>query len=252
MEEPLVPAERNFHAPVSFVGKPFPNLIATAGPDATRRFIEFFTANIRNPNTRAAYARAVSQFLDWAENHRLDLKGIGPFHVAAYFEHLPERLRRERRFLRAGQNGRRFHSRTATTALEAPSVKQHLAAIRMLFDWLVTGQVVPHNPAASVRGPKHVVRKGKTPALCGEDARKLLDSIPLTRGVVQAGEEQKVPDLVGLRDRALIALMVFRSPESAPWAAWMAERPFAFRRRNVDRTLPEQAPSRFSPARQEP
>ena len=144
MEENLVPAP-NFHAPVSFAGKPFPNLIAAAGPDATRRFIEFFTANIRNPNTRAAYARAVAQFLDWAEKHRLNLKGIGPFHVASYIEHLPERLTRERRFVRRSQAGRRFQSSTATTALDAPSVKQHLAAIRMLFDWLVTGQVVPHN-----------------------------------------------------------------------------------------------------------
>jgi site-specific recombinase XerD len=209
MEENLVPRAPNFHTPASFVGKPFPNLIAAAGPDATRRFIEFFTANIRNPNTRAAYARAVAQFLDWAEKHRLDLKGIGPFHVAAYIEQLPERLRRERRFLRASQAGRRYQSRTATTALEAPSVKQHLAAIRMLFDWLVTGQIVPHNPAASVRGPKHIVKKGKTPVLSGEDARVLLDSIPLTRKIARGGAEVEIPDLVGLRDRALIALMVF-------------------------------------------
>ena len=57
MEENLVLAAPNFHAPVSFAGKPFPNLIAAAGPDATRRFIEFFAANIRNANTRAAYPR---------------------------------------------------------------------------------------------------------------------------------------------------------------------------------------------------
>jgi len=209
MEESLVAAPRKFHAPVSFAGKPFPKLIAAAGPDATRRFIEFFTANIRNPNTRAAYARAVAQFLDWSEKHRLDLKTISPFHVAAYVEHLPERLTRERRFVRTGQDGRRFQSRTTSTALDAPSVKQHLAAIRMLFDWLVTGQIVPHNPAASVRGPKHVVNKGKTPVLSGEDARKLLDSIALTRKAAQGGQEQEVADLVGLRDRALIALMVF-------------------------------------------
>jgi hypothetical protein len=75
-------------------------------------------------------------------------------------------------------------------------VKQHLAAIRMLLDWLVVGQVLAMNPAASVRGPKHVVKRGKTPVLDAEQARRLLDSIDTTK-------------LSGLRDRALIAVMVF-------------------------------------------
>jgi len=61
----------------------------------------------------------------------------------------------------------------------APTVKQHLAAIRMLFDWLVTGQAIPTNPAHLVRGPKHVVSRGKTPVLTDDEARKLLDSIKL-------------------------------------------------------------------------
>ena len=60
----------------------------------------------------------------------------------------------------------------------APDVKQQLAAVRMLFDWLITGQVVPLNPAAAVRGPKHVVKIGKTPVLEGNEWRTLLDSIP--------------------------------------------------------------------------
>src|SRR6202795_2526269 len=79
---------------------------------------------------------------------------------------------------------------------EKPTVKQHLAAIRMLFDWLVTGQIVATNPAHAVRGPKHVVKTGKTTVLTGEQARELLDSID-------------VSTLVGLRDRALIAVMTF-------------------------------------------
>jgi integrase len=84
----------------------------------------------------------------------------------------------------------------ATRELAAPSVKQRLAAIRHLFDWLVTGQVVAINPAASVRGPRHVVTSGQTPALDPAEARALLDSIdPST--------------VVGLRDRALIGLMVY-------------------------------------------
>jgi site-specific recombinase XerC len=77
-----------------------------------------------------------------------------------------------------------------------PTFKQHLAAIRMLFDWLVVGQVVPLNPATSVRGPKHVVKKGKTPILSAEEARLLLGSLDTSH-------------VVGLRDRALIGLMTY-------------------------------------------
>src|SRR4051812_10274728 len=92
-------------------GPVVPALIAAAGDDATRRFFEFFTANIPNPNTRAAYARAVAQFLRWAEGRGLTLRSIEPIAVAAYVEQLKGRL-------------------------ATPSVKQHLAAIRMLLDWL--------------------------------------------------------------------------------------------------------------------
>jgi site-specific recombinase XerC len=80
--------------------------------------------------------------------------------------------------------------------MSKPTVKQHLAAIRMLFDWLVTGQVAATNPAHSVRGPKHVVKTGKTTVLDADQARKLLDSIDTTT-------------VVGLRDRALISVMTF-------------------------------------------
>src|SRR5690349_1417716 len=80
--------------------------------------------------------------------------------------------------------------------VSAPSVKQQLAAIRMLFDWLVTGQIVPHNPASAVRGPKYVVKVGKTPVLEAEAWRKLLKSIPT----------ETVRDL---RDRALIATLTY-------------------------------------------
>lgn len=141
-------------------------------PAAAKRFVEFFTANIRNPNTRKAYARAVSDFASWWEENRLgDLQDIEPVHVAAYVETLQLRL--------------------------APaSVKIHLAAIRMLFDWLVVGQVLKVNPAAAVRGPKHSVKKGKTPVLTADEARALLNSIDPTTPV-------------GLRDRALIAMMVY-------------------------------------------
>ena len=83
-----------------------------------------------------------------------------------------------------------------TKAYAPATVKQHLAAIRRLFDWLVVGQVIPVNPASSVRGPKHVVKTGKTPVLTAAETRELLDTID-------------TDTLVGLRDRALIGLMVY-------------------------------------------
>ena len=70
------------------------------------------------------------------------------------------------------------------------TVKQHLAAIRMLFDWLVTGGILASNPATSVRGPKHVIKRGKTPVLTTDQARVLIESIDTST-------------FVGLRDRAL-------------------------------------------------
>src|SRR5258708_250324 len=138
-------------------------------PDASKRFWEFFTANIRNRNTRKAYFVAVAQFSGWCEARKLSLGQVEPIHVAAYIEHLMQ-----------------THSK--------PTVKQHLAGIRMLFDWLVTGQVIPINPAHSVRGPRHSVKKGKTSVLSAEEMRVLLDSIDTS-------------SLIGLRDRALIGLM---------------------------------------------
>jgi integrase/recombinase XerD len=129
-----------------------PALISTAGERAAYRFLEFFTAQIRNPHTRRAYVRAVGAFCAWLEAHGISsIAAVGSIHVAAYVEDLGHR-----------------HS--------APTVKQHLAAIRMMFDWLATGGVLPFNPATAVRGPKHVVKRGKTPVLAPEEARQLLDS----------------------------------------------------------------------------
>jgi site-specific recombinase XerD len=130
-----------------------PTLIADAGDQAAWRYIDFFTSNIRNPNTRRAYARACGSFLAWADERGRTLETIRPYDVSTYIE-----------------------SRAQTHS--APDVKQQLAAIRMLFDWLITGQILPHNPAAAVRGPKHVVKTGKTPVLDGKEWRKLLDAIP--------------------------------------------------------------------------
>jgi site-specific recombinase XerD len=146
-----------------------PALYAPDAPAAKRAF-EFFAVNIRNPNTRKAYARAASEFANWCDlNGITDVRQVQPVHVAAYIEGLQ---------------------------IAAPSVKQRLAALRMLFDWLVIGQVMPMNPASSVRGPRHSVKKGKTPVLSAEEARALLDAIDTSTAI-------------GLRDRALIGLMVY-------------------------------------------
>jgi site-specific recombinase XerD len=149
-----------------------PALITAAGDQASLRFQEFFAATIRNPHTRRAYSRAVADFLTWCDDHGVpSITAVQPLHVATWIE-------------------------LQTRALSAPTVKLHLAAIRHLFDWLVTGQVVPVNPASSVRGPAHAARTGKTPVLEPAEARALLDSIDVTTPA-------------GLRDRALIALMVY-------------------------------------------
>jgi integrase len=95
-------------------------------------------------------------------------------------------------------------------AAARPTVKQHLGAIRMLFDWLIVGQVLAINPAHAVRGPKHVVKRGKTRVLTEEQARRLLESIKIVRKVtLPDGSEGEAPWLVGLRDRALIGVMVY-------------------------------------------
>lgn len=149
-----------------------PAAIAAAGDHAARRFLEFFAATIRNKNTRMAYYRAACSFFAWLERHGIvELADIEPLHVAAYIEALQETVAK-------------------------PTVKQHLAAVRMLFDWLVVGQVLAVNPAHAVRGPKYVVRRGKTPVLTEEEARRLIESIDTST-------------VVGLRDRALIGVMTY-------------------------------------------
>jgi site-specific recombinase XerD len=148
-----------------------PSLIAAAGDQASWRYIDFFTANIRNLNTRRAYIRACETFLAWCEQRSRTLATIRPFDVSTYVEGL-------------------------TLTHSAPTVKQQLAAIRMLFDWLITGQVVPSNPASAVRGPKYVIKVGKTPVLDGKEWRKLLDAIPTDTAR-------------DLRDRALIATLTY-------------------------------------------
>ena len=152
---------------------------------AAERVLDFFTSQINNDNTRKAYLNATRRFALWCAQRGIgELAGVKPFHVAAFIKELQGEL-------------------------APPSVKQHLAALRMLFDWLVTGHIIEVNPAHAVRGPKHVVKKGKTPVLGADEARELLDGIKITKTVVRADVSTEIPDITGLRDRALIGVMVY-------------------------------------------
>ena len=149
-----------------------PAIIADAGDRATRRFLEFFAATIGNENTRVAYLRAVTRFFVWCDHHKPgQLADVESKHVAAYIKALGKHVQK-------------------------PTVKQHLAAIRTLYDWLVAGHVVATNPARAVPSPKYVANNGKTTILDAGQAREFLDSIETT-------------GVVGLRDRALIGVMTF-------------------------------------------
>ena len=160
-------------APVSVAGMQLPALFISGGQREAIRVAEFFAAQIRNPNTRRAYLRATMDFSRFCEEqlHLVELANVQPLHVAAWVE-------------------------VQLKNYSKPTVKQQLAAVKMLFDWLVVGQVVPMNPASSVRGPKHSVRRGKTPVLDAISTRTLLDSI------------ERDTD-IGRRDRALIAMMIY-------------------------------------------
>lgn len=175
----IPPALPAMNAPALVV----PALISSASAAATERYVEFFIATIRNKNTRRAYHRAVIRFFAWCDQVGLvELSALRPLHVATYIEDLSQ-------------------------SHERASVKLHLAALRRLLDWMVTGGVLQTNPATSVKGPSLSIRRGKTNVLTAAEVRTLLDSIPLTRPNRDAGQVE--PDAAGIRDRTLIALMTF-------------------------------------------
>ena len=148
-----------------------PALIADAGDQAELALHRVLHRQYPQPEHPPGLCARLRQLPRLVRERGLTLTAIRPFDVGAYIEALQE---------------------TAAP----PSVKQQLAAVRMLFDWLVIGQVMPTNPAAAVRGPKHVVKTGKTPVLEGAEWRRLIDSIPT----------ETVRDL---RDRALIATLTY-------------------------------------------
>src|ERR1700732_1874017 len=155
--ELAVVAPQTFQAPI---------LIERAGPSTRKKFFEFFTVPIRNANTRAAYYRAIQQFLAWAERAGYqDLEDIEPITVAAYIEILQRQA-------------------------APPTVKQHIAAIRMLFSWLTEKGVLVMNPAREVKTERFSRTEGKTPAFVDGEVQRLLDAVDASTHT-------------GLRDRAL-------------------------------------------------
>lgn len=156
-----------------------PPAVAGLGRKGAKTVYDYFTSEIRNANTRAAYARAIARFCAWLDERGVGLGDVEARDIASFIEWM-------------GTRG----AKSFDKAYEAPTIKQHLAAIRMLCGYLVINQVLPINPALVVRGPKHVVTRGKTEHLTAEDARALFNSI-----------ETGTP--IGLRDRALIGLMVY-------------------------------------------
>ena len=181
--------------------RPVPALIAAAGEQAMRRYCAFFTENHANAHTSRAYLRACRSFLNWCAEHGLRLENIRPRDVAAYVEAIG-------------------------AALSAQSVRQSLAAVRMLFDWLVAGQVIAANPAGSVRGPQPAAEAGALFVLTAAQWRLLVDAIPTV-----------MPR--DLRDRALIATLTYTfarisaalalrvedlRPSDTGWVLWLHER----------------------------
>ncbi|MGC4089438.1 MAG: tyrosine-type recombinase/integrase [Polyangiaceae bacterium] len=152
-----------------------PALVGNAGAAAATATLEFFTARIPNANTREAYGRAVRRFAVWCSEGGVTLHSLNAVNVAAYLEQLD------------------------AEGMSVPSVKQHFAGIRHWLDYLTQKGVIPFNPALSVRGPRLTSNEGKTPVLERREVRALFDSI--------AGG-----DLVALRDRALLAVMLFNIP----------------------------------------
>ncbi len=146
-----------------------PELMAAAGNAAKFAYEEFFVGRIRNPHTRRNYQHAVHSFLSWCQARSLHLHQIAPKHVGMYLDELP-------------------HS--------ASTKKVYLSGLRHFFDELVVRHAVVLNPAASVRSERHQVIEGRTPEITARQARLLLNKID-------------TGNVVGLRDRAVIGILIY-------------------------------------------
>jgi site-specific recombinase XerC len=106
-----------------------PALITAAGERASMRFLEFFAANIRNPHTRRAYARAAEEFLAWCADAGVpSIAAVQPVHVATWIE-------------------------ASTRELAAPSVKQRLAALATCSIGWSTARSCPSTRRTRCAGP---------------------------------------------------------------------------------------------------
>ncbi len=155
-----------------------PMVVERAGGAAHFAWEEFFHGEIANAHTRKNYLHAIRQFLAWAEHEGLSLLDITPGGVGQYFQELD---------------------------VAVPTKKLHLAALRKFFDRMVNRHVLVINPAATVRAERYSAVEGKTPEIQRKQAEALLNSIDTT----YQDESATRPDLVGLRDRAILAVLVF-------------------------------------------
>jgi site-specific recombinase XerD len=146
-----------------------PAIVKLAGKAAEFAWEEFFQAEIANAHTRKNYMHAVRRFLAWVEDRGLELPRISPGDVGEYLQGLD---------------------------LATPTRKLHLAALRRFFDRLVNCHVAIINPAATVKSERYSVIEGKTPEIGAGQARTLLKSIDVSNSV-------------GLRDRAVLAVLVY-------------------------------------------
>src|ERR1700747_2888300 len=127
-------------APPTF---PTPLLIERPEPSTRKKFFEFFTGPIRNANTRAAYYRAIQQFLAWVERAGYQqLEDIEPITVAAYIETLQRQA-------------------------APPTVKQHMAAIRMLFSWLTEKGSLGHESGPGSQDREIFPDRRQNAGVCG-------------------------------------------------------------------------------------
>ncbi len=155
-----------------------PMVVERAGGAALYAWEEFFQGEIANAHTRKNYDHAVRRFLAWSEAQGLDLLDVTPGIVGRYFQELP---------------------------VAVPTKKLHLAAMRKFFDRLVNRHVLVINPAATVRAERYSAVEGKTPEIQRKQAETLIKSIETT----YQRKAETTPHLVGLRDQAILAVLVF-------------------------------------------
>ncbi|MFT3920955.1 MAG: tyrosine-type recombinase/integrase [Myxococcales bacterium] len=170
----IVPAPAN-----AISAKAMSLLICLAGPRAEFAWDEFFSGQLANRHTKAAYLFAVRRFLTWAERRTRQINDITPGMIGIYFGEHPGSL---------------------------PTKKLHLAALRAFFDLLVNRHVIILNPAATVRTGKHQAVEGKTPAISPDQARALLQSI-------------SGPSPTARRDRAILSTLIYTAARDGAVAA---------------------------------